>query len=224
MAREATPNKWGQCALVEVLHSCATATSFNPERLARDVIVIGASLGGIQAVTELLSRLPGDLPAYIGVVIHRGAKAPSNWSVTLGMRTKLRVVEPVAGASLVRGTGYVAPSDCHIMFESGAISLDGGAKQHFTRPAADPLFASAARAYGRRVVGVVLTGGGHDGLQGLRDIAVAGGLALVQKPSQSQDPEMPEYAILHDHVLAVLTIDEIGDALVRLVRGEAWSS
>jgi two-component system, chemotaxis family, protein-glutamate methylesterase/glutaminase len=107
-------------------------------------------------------------------------------------------------------------------FDRGTIALDIGAKQHFTRPAVDPLFTSAARIYGPRVVGVVLTGGGHDGLQGLLDIEAAGGLSLAQKPSESRDPSMPEHSILHDHVDAVLSLDEIGDALLNLVSGGLW--
>jgi len=87
----------------------------------------------------------------------------------------------------------------------------------------DPLFASAALTYGRRVVAVVLTGGGHDGVQGLLDVTRAGGLSLVQKPSEAEHASMPEYAIAHDHVRAALTVDEIGDALVLLARGGAVS-
>lgn len=193
----------------------------NPEKIARDVIVVGASAGGIRAVIELLSRLPEDLPAFIGVVIHRGAVSMSNWSTSLGMKTKLRVVEPSNGDSLMRGVVYIAPADCHMTFEHDSIALDGGAKEHHTRPAVDPLFTSAALAYGPRVVGVVLTGGGHDGMQGLVAITTAGGLSLVQKPSEAEHVSMPEYAIAHDHVLAALTVDEIGDALVLLARGGA---
>jgi len=79
------------------------SVSINPEKIARDVIVIGASAGGIRAVIELLSRLPASLPAIIGVVIHRGAVSTSNWSHTLGMQTKLRVVEPANGDRLSHG-------------------------------------------------------------------------------------------------------------------------
>jgi two-component system chemotaxis response regulator CheB len=104
-------------------------------------------------------------------------------------------------------------------FEYGGIVLAGGAKEHHARPAVDPLFSSAAQAYGPRVVGVVLTGGGHDGMQGLLNITMAGGLSLVQKPSEAEHASMPEYAIAHDHVRAELTVDEIGDALVLLARG-----
>lgn len=193
--------------------------SINPQKIARDVIVVGASAGGIHAVIELLSRLPADLPAFMGVVIHRGAVSTSNWSSALGMKAKLRVVEPNDGDSLTRGVVYIAPADCHMTFERDSIALDGGAKEHRTRPAVDPLFTSAAVAYGPRVVGVVLTGGGHDGMQGLLDVTTAGGLSLVQKPSEAEHPSMPEYAIAHDHVRAMLTIEEIGDALVLLARG-----
>jgi two-component system chemotaxis response regulator CheB len=183
----------------------------NPQNLVRDVIVIGASAGGIRAVIEVLSRLPADLPAFIGVVIHRGATTSANWSHTLGSKTKLRVVEPSHEESLVRGTVYVAPADCHMTFEHDRVGLDGEAKEHI----------SAADSYGPRVVGVILTGGGHDGMQGLLHITQAGGLSLVQKPSESKDASMPEYAIAHDHVLAALAVDAIGDALVLLTRGSA---
>jgi len=191
----------------------------NPEAIARDVIVVGASAGGIRAVVELLARLPADLPAFMGVVIHRGAASAADWSGTLGSRTGLRVVEPSDGDVLAPGVVYLAPADCHMTFARGAIALARGAKEHNTRPAVDPLFASAARAYGPRVVGVVLTGGGHDGMQGLLDVTSAGGLSLVQAPDEAEHASMPEYAIAHDHVRAALTIDQIGDALVLLARG-----
>jgi two-component system chemotaxis response regulator CheB len=191
----------------------------NQEKIARDVVVVGASAGGVRAVIEILSRLPADLPAFIGVVIHRGADSTASWAEVLGMKTKLKVVEPTHGDPLTRGFVYIAPADCHMTFESGNIALEGGAKENHARPAVDPLFASAARAYGPRVVGVVLTGGGHDGMQGLLDVTTAGGLSLVQKPSEAEHASMPEYAIAHDHVRAALTVDEIGDALVLLARG-----
>jgi two-component system, chemotaxis family, protein-glutamate methylesterase/glutaminase len=193
----------------------------NPQKIVRDVIVVGASAGGIRAVTALLSRLPADLPALLGVVIHRGAASSSDWSRVLGSRSKLRVVEPSNGDPLTRGVVYVAPSDCHMTFEHDKVALDGGAKSHSTRPAVDPLFISAARAYGPRVVGVILTGGGHDGMQGLLHVTTAGGLSLVQKPSEAEHPAMPEYAISHDHVGAALPVDQIGDALLLLAQGRA---
>ncbi len=193
--------------------------SINADEVARDVIVIGASAGGIKAVIEVLSRLPADLPAIVGVVIHRGATSPSNWSATLATKTNIRVVEPADGDLLTRGTVYVAPSDCHMTFHGENVHLEHGAKQQHTRPAVDPLFTSAALAYGLRVVGAVLTGGGQDGLQGLLDIKAYGGLSLAQAPSEAEYATMPENAIRGDHVDAVLILDDIGDALVRLARG-----
>jgi two-component system chemotaxis response regulator CheB len=193
--------------------------SINREKIARDVVVVGASAGGIRAVIEILSRLPGDLPAFIGVVIHRGADSTATWADVVGMKTNLTVVEPSHGDPLTRGFVYIAPADCHMTFEQDSIVLARGAKEHYARPAVDPLFASAARAYGRRVVGVVLTGGGHDGMQGLLDVTTAGGLSIVQKPSEAEHASMPAYAIAHDHVRASLTVDEIGDALVLLAQG-----
>lgn len=129
--------------------------------------------------------------------------------------------EPVSPDLLANGVVYVAPSDCHMTLDRGRVFLDREAKEYFTRPAVDPLFISAARAYGSRVVAVVLTGGGHDGMQGLLHVTTEGGLCLVQKPSEAEQPSMPEYAIAHDHVRAALTIDELGDALALLSRGAA---
>ncbi|MEO8183823.1 MAG: chemotaxis protein CheB [Deltaproteobacteria bacterium] len=187
------------------------------------MIVIGASAGGFRAVIDLLARLPADLPAWIGVVIHRGAASSSNWSRALGQKTSLTVVEPADGDALKRGVVYLAPGDCHMTFESERIRLDGEPKEHHTRPAVDPLFSSAARAYGPRVVGVVLSGGGHDGMLGLLDVTNAGGLSLVQKLSEAEHNSMPAFSIAHDHVCAALSVEELGDALLRLARGEAVS-
>jgi two-component system, chemotaxis family, protein-glutamate methylesterase/glutaminase len=195
--------------------------SINAEERTRDVVVVGASAGGIQAITELLSRLPADLPAAIGVVIHRWADATSDWSAMLGKNTRLRVVEPAEGDRLAHGVVYVAPADLHMTFGKGEVHLDHGAKRHYTRPAVDPLFTSAALEYKSRVVGVVLTGGGHDGVQGLLDIKAAGGIALAQKPSEAEVSSMPSHAIVGAHVDAALSLDEIGDALVRLASGLA---
>ena len=193
--------------------------SINAEERARDVIVIGASAGGIEAGMEILSHFPADLPAVVGVVIHRGASSTSDWSYVLGMRSGIQVVEPAHGDRLSRSVVYIAPPDCHMIFDRGRVLLDYGPKQQHTRPAVDPLFTSAALSYGPRVVGVVLTGGGQDGVQGLVDIHAAGGLALVQSPVEAEHASMPIHALTRDHVDAVLQLARIGDALVQLARG-----
>lgn len=199
------------------------ASLINAEKIVRDVIVMGASAGGIRAVMTVLARLPAGLPAFMGVVIHRGAASQEDWSEVLGMKARLRVVEPVNGERLLPGSVYLAPSDRHLTFVNGRAVLDGGAKEHSARPAVDPLFLSAARQFGRRVVGVVLSGGGHDGMQGLLAVTNVGGLSLAQKPSEAAAPAMPEYAIAHDHVSAALSLEDLGDALVALARGKAYA-
>jgi two-component system, chemotaxis family, protein-glutamate methylesterase/glutaminase len=194
----------------------------NRDKVARDVIVIGASAGGIGAVVEILSYLPEDLDAIVGIVVHRGDRSKSNWARMLGRKSRLRVVEPMDGDVLAPATAYIAPSDRHMRFESGRIALDDGPKQHFTRPAVDPLFISAAHAYGPRVIGVVLTGGGQDGTRGLISISEAGGLSIAQKPSEAEHPRMPASALANDHVKVALTLTQIGEALVVLARGGAF--
>jgi len=193
--------------------------SINTEKRARDVIVIGASAGGIQAVGEILPRLPATLPAIVGVVIHRGSRSAVSWATLFERKTNLRVIEPADGDRLVHGVVYVAPSDRHMIFDGEAVHLNRGPKEHHTRPAVDPLFTSAALALGPRVVGVVLTGGGQDGMRGVLAIRAARGISLVQKPSEAEYASMPQHAIIGDQVDAVLSLEEISEALVLLARG-----
>jgi two-component system chemotaxis response regulator CheB len=194
----------------------------NSERVVRDVVVIGASAGGIAAVAELLFRLPADLPAIVGVVIHRGDKAPSDWSQVLAKNTKLRVIEPASGTLATQSVVYVAASDHHMTFRHNAVFLDQMPKEHHTRPAVNPLFASAALTYGPRVLGIVLTGGGSDGTQGLRSITTAGGLSLVQNPDEARNPSMPQHALVYDDVSAALGVDELAAAIIELTHGRTF--
>jgi two-component system chemotaxis response regulator CheB len=120
---------------------------------------------------------------------------------------------PAHGQGIVPRHIYVAPPDHHMRLTPGFIHLDTGPKIHFTRPAADPLFQSAALAYGARVVGVVLSGGGGDGTAGLRDIKARGGISIVQEPDQAENPGMPLQAIKDDPDYC-LRIAEIGPLLV----------
>ena len=124
----------------------------------RDVIVVGASAGGVQALMYLLSKLPGELPAIIGLVLHRTPYHETQLAAVLGRQSTLRVIEPRDGTALERGCVYVAPRDQHLVFERGAARLSRGPREHMTRPAIDPLFRSAAAEFGARVAGVLLTG------------------------------------------------------------------
>src|SRR5262249_35077317 len=129
----------------------------NPEGIARDVIVVGASAGGVVALTQLFEALPGDIPALIGVVLHRSTSAGELVHV-LGRRSRLPVIEPSNHCIAKQGVIYLAPPDHHLLFDEGGVTIQRGPKEHGTRPAVDPLFRSAAAAYERRVVGVLLTG------------------------------------------------------------------
>jgi two-component system chemotaxis response regulator CheB len=121
----------------------------------------------------------------------------------------------------VRGTIYLAPRDRHLLFEAGHLRLDGGPREHHTRPAVDPLFVSAAQAFGPRVVGVVLTGTGDDGVHGLIAIKAAGGLSLVQDPQEARHPTMPLNAITRDRVNAALPVGDLARVIAALVEGKA---
>jgi two-component system chemotaxis response regulator CheB len=184
------------------------------------MVTVGASAGGIEATRALLSKLPADLPAAVAVVIHRSPFHSSDLGVFFARRAAIAIAEADQGDLVEPGRVYIAPADVHMRLQAGRIILDRGPKIHFTRPAVDPLFESAAATYGARVVGVVLTGGGHDGVSGLLAIKAAGGLCLTQDPDDAIHPWMPRSAIRFDHVDGVLPLDRIAETLVALAAGE----
>ncbi len=196
----------------------------NAERQARDIVVIGASAGGVQALMHLLSKMPADLPAVIGIVLHRTPYHETRLPVLFGRHCALRTAEPEDGAELTRGVVYIAPRDQHLLFEKDRARLSRGPREHMTRPAIDPLFRSAAAAFGPRVVGVLLTGYGGDGVPGLIEISNGGGLCLVQDPREAAHPAMPARAIAEDDVDAILALDGIASALIALTHGRAVSA
>jgi two-component system chemotaxis response regulator CheB len=182
----------------------------------RDVAVIGASAGGIEALVELFRLLPATIPATLAVVVHRAPFRESHLAAVLGRRTALPVLEPADRTTAQPGRIYLAPRDHHLLVDGAGFRLSRGPKQHATRPAIDPLFRSAAETYGPRVVGVVLSGAGDDGVRGLIGIKAAGGASLVQSPAEARVPILPRAAIAEDDVDRVLTLDGIAAALVRL--------
>lgn len=191
----------------------------NSERLPRTIITIGASAGGVEALRTLFSKLPIDLPATVLAVIHRSPTHVSGLTAVLAHRALIRVSEAVDGEPIEPGRVYVAPADAHLVINVDRLRLHRGPKVHFTRPAVDPLFTSAAAAHGARVVGVLLTGGGDDGVSGLIAIKAAGGLSLVQHPAEASVASMPLNAIAFDHVDAILPLDAIAASLVTLAAG-----
>jgi two-component system chemotaxis response regulator CheB len=193
--------------------------TINAAGVRRDVIVIGASTGGFAAIQDIVALLPKGLAAVVGVVLHRGP-FKSEFAQLLGRRSPMAVVEPTARGPLVPGTIYVAPADRHMRFTNGAVLVDRGPKEHHTRPAVDPLFTTAADAFGRRVMGVVLSGNGSDGLLGCLAIKESGGLVIAQSPEEAACTSMPVSALEYDHVDALLPVGDIAPVLVRLAAGE----
>jgi len=149
----------------------------------RDIVVIGASRGGVEALRGIVAALPPSLQSALLIVLHISPTHASLLPDVLSRAGPLPAEHGRDGTRIERGRIYVAPPDHHMTVGPiGFIRLDQGPKENHTRPAADPLFRSAASVYGPRVIGIILTGGGSDGTQGLIAIEQAGGLAIVQDP------------------------------------------
>lgn len=191
----------------------------NEDRKVRDVFCFGASAGGLQAVKDILKRLPEDLAATLAIVMHRSPTFSGNLIDLLRRNSALPIREPVDGEPILRGHIYVAPRDIHLTVHSESWRLVRGPKLHWTRPAVDPLFVSAADWFGSRCVGILLSGGGADGVAGLIAIKARGGLSVAQDPVEAHDPSMPVRAIHEDDIDAILSTEGIAAALPAMAAG-----
>jgi len=177
-----------------------------------DIIVVGASMGGIEAISSLLAKLPPGLAASVFVVQHVGEYGSGLFDQILQRVTKMPVAYAEDAKHFRPAHVYVARPGLHMLIEEGVVRTTRGPKENRTRPAIDPLFRSAAVNHGPHAVGVVLTGMLNDGTAGLRAIERCGGKTVVQDPLQAQFPEMPANAMRHvhvDHCLALLAIAEL---------------
>lgn len=181
-----------------------------------DIIVIGASAGGVEALSALVRKLPEDLPAAVFAVLHVPAESPSMLPNILSRAGKLPASQPQHGEEIRQGHIYVAPPDHHLLVHKGHVGVVRGPKENRHRPAVDPLFRSAARWYGPRAVGVVLTGALDDGTVGMMAIKERGGIAVVQDPKEAMYPSMPSSVLQNCEVDHVLTLGEIPDLLAEL--------
>src|SRR5262245_18476893 len=185
---------------------------------AFDVVACASSAGGLNALSELLTRLPGDLQAAITVVQHLDRRHRSLVADILSRRTPLVVKEAEAGEALERGTVYIAPPNRHLLVNpDGRLALADSELVHFLRPSADLLFESVAASFRDRAIGVVLSGTGRDGSMGITAIKSMGGTVIAQDPKTAEFPGMPEEAIATGKVDFVLPLAEIADALVTLI-------
>ena len=184
----------------------------------RDVVTIGGSSGGVEALARLVGGLPVDLPAAVLVVVHFPEGAPSALPRILSRSGPLEAVHPGDGDPVEKGHIYVAPPGLHLLLEDGRVRLTRGPKENGHRPALDPLFRTAALEYGPRAVGVVLTGSLDDGTAGLAAIKARGGVAVVQDPDDALFRSMPESALRHVDVDYCLPVGEMATLLAWLAR------
>ncbi|HEX3722587.1 MAG TPA: chemotaxis protein CheB [Nitrolancea sp.] len=184
-----------------------------------DIIVVGSSAGGVEALTQLVSRLPFDLPAAVFVVLHMPADATSFLPNILTRAGNLPAVRAVDGEPIRPGQVYVASPDRHLILERGRVRVVWGPKENRHRPAVDPLLRSAAIAYGPRVVGVVLSGIDSDGTAGLRAVKRRGGIAVVQEPAEAAFPGMPQSALANVDIDYRLPVEGVSRLLATLARG-----
>jgi len=185
----------------------------------QDIIVMGASAGGVEALSRLVAGLPPDLQAAVFIVLHVPPTPSSALPNILGRHSPLPVAHAIDGEPVRRGRVYVAPADRHLLLQPGRVRVTAGPKENGYRPAVDSLFRTAAAAYGRRVAGVILSGSLDDGTAGLRAVKSRGGVAIVQDPDEALYQDMPLHALAGDPPDHVLGVAAIGRLLAELAGG-----
>ncbi len=186
-----------------------------------DTIVIGASAGGVQALTTLVKNLPENLPAAVFIVLHIPADSTSLLPGILSRDSRLAVTHASDGEEIEPGRVYIARPDHHLLLEETHIRLVHGPKENLHRPSIDALFRSAARWAGPRTIGVILTGARDDGASGMRAIQQRGGVTVVQDPNEAPFPSMPLSVMQGMTVDYSLPLSEISPLLDRLSRQTA---
>ncbi|MEJ7784200.1 MAG: chemotaxis protein CheB [Solirubrobacteraceae bacterium] len=183
------------------------------------IVVIGASLGGLNALERVLHGLPEDFALPVLVVQHRSEEGPALLAGLLGRHSPLQVCEAEDKSPLKPGCVLVAPAGYHALVEPGHVSLSTEAEVRYSRPSIDVALETAAEAYGERAVGVVLTGANDDGAHGLAEVRRRGGVAIVQDPAEAESRSMPEAAIAAADPQWILGLEEIGPRLAAIAAG-----
>lgn len=182
-----------------------------------DAVVIGASAGGVEAVSRLLAGLRAGVRASVFIVLHLPRERPSLLASIFQSKCALPVREAEDKRPVERGRVYLAPPDYHLLIDQGpSLALSSDEPVNYSRPAIDVLFESAADVYGERLLGVILTGGNQDGAAGLAAVQRAGGIAVVQQPDKAQVSLMPASALARSPTSDVLGLDDIARLLSTL--------
>ena len=183
-------------------------------RNAPELIVIGASLGGMQALEAILCSLPENFETPIAIAQHRHKKSSSRLPEFYKRSCKVRTMDAEDKQWIQPSTVYFAPADYHLLVEKGEFSLSVDEQVNYARPSIDVLFESAADAYGKALIGVILTGANDDGASGVKRIKRQGGLVIAQDPKTAEAPTMPSAAIATGAVDQILPLERIGPFLV----------
>lgn len=188
---------------------------------SRDVFVVGASAGGLDPLLRLVGGLPRDLPAAVLVAVHTPPDGPNLLPGLLATRGPLPVAHAIDGEAIAPGRVYVAPPDHHLLVRQGTVEVTRGPRENGHRPAVDALFRTASRAYGPRVVGVVLSGHRDCGTAGAMSVKARGGLVVVQDPATAEAPSMPQSVLRSVGADHVLPPEAIAGTLSRLAREDS---
>lgn len=191
---------------------------FSINMAKRNIIVIGASAGGVYALKEIVASLPSDFMASIFVVLHVSPHSPSFLPQILSHASPLKATHPNDGEPILPGHIYVAPPDHHLLVEYDQVIVKKGPKENRFRPSIDALFRSAAYSYGPRVIGLVLTGMLDDGTSGMWSVKRLGGLSLIQEPEDALYSSMPDNVLNYVDVDYRLPIADIGPLLCELIQ------
>ncbi|HVA48185.1 MAG TPA: chemotaxis protein CheB [Pirellulales bacterium] len=183
-----------------------------------DLIVIGGSAGGLPALLKVVRDLPADLPAALCVAIHMSPDSPGKLPQIVGRRTPLPCLFADDEQAILPGRIYFALVDRHLLIDDGKLRVSQGPRENGFRPALDPLFRSAARCYGPRLAGIVLSGSLGDGSHGLAAIKQSGGITIVQDPEEATIPNMPLSALRGTQIDHIIPASEMAPLIVRLAQ------
>ena len=181
-----------------------------------ELVVVGASLGGLRALRQVFEGLPGDFRLPLVIAQHRSRESGDGLRMTLQRYSSLRLREPQDKEEIQSGRAYLAPADYHLLVEPGFFSLSTEGVVSYARPSIDVLFQSAADAYGKKLIALVLTGANHDGAQGAASVKHQGGYLMVQDPETAESPVLPNAVLATSEADRVLPLSEVAPRLIEL--------